>query len=147
MKRSLGLTLLFSLVALAGTPQLFKQPQPLLATTTQEQLIAVHGYGGSGEELIQRCSAVTRMSPDHRVNQEDAPALSFCLGFISGVVDIRAIAVAGGAQKGPYCIPESGVTSYQLARIVLKYGNDHPEELHYAAALLVFNALSKAFPC
>lgn len=141
MKRRYGLTLLFSLVALAGPAR------PVAAIAAQDEQVGIRVYGGSAEKLIEECSAVNRMTPDNRINPADAPALSFCTGYISGIVDFHQLVIADQKTKGPYCVPGGNVTFYQLARIVLKYGNDHPEELHLAAALVVTEALTRAFPC
>jgi hypothetical protein len=43
-------------------------------------------------------------------------------------------------------VPDS-VTSTQLAKVIVKYGNDHPQELHLPGVIVVTNALLAAFPC
>ncbi|MFP6801731.1 MAG: Rap1a/Tai family immunity protein, partial [Pseudomonadales bacterium] len=47
-----------------------------------------------------------------------------------------------------FCVPEgeNGVTAGQLRKIVVKYLNENPEELHLTAGSLVSNALNEAFP-
>jgi hypothetical protein len=44
-----------------------------------------------------------------------------------------------------YCVDE-GVIGGQIEKIVLKFLNDHPEELHWSAFVAVNNALVAAFP-
>jgi hypothetical protein len=44
------------------------------------------------------------------------------------------------------CIPSTAKLG-QLMRVVTKYLEEHPEQLHLAAAGLVYNALIEAFPC
>ena len=44
------------------------------------------------------------------------------------------------------CTPK-GASLGQLARVVKKYLQDHPEFLHLDAGGLVYNALNEAFPC
>ena len=46
----------------------------------------------------------------------------------------------------PVCFP-SGVNATQLAKIVVKYGDDHPEKLNIGSAAFVIIALQEAFPC
>jgi hypothetical protein len=44
------------------------------------------------------------------------------------------------------CVPE-GVNGDQLARIFLKYTDEHPENLHLSGSVSVWNALLYTFPC
>ncbi len=66
-----------------------------------------------------------------------------CVGF--------AMAVAGLASWLPYDAPAAcfmeTVTLGQLRDIMVKYLDDHPEELHYSATSLAAKAFAKAFPC
>lgn len=41
----------------------------------------------------------------------------------------------------------SEVTYGQVHKIVLKYMEDHPSELHFNAEVLIFKSLQNAFPC
>jgi len=65
-----------------------------------------------------------------------------CVGYIKGVADTSD----GKSWEGyPYCI--GGVITGQLQKIVIKYMNEHPEDLHLAAYSLVQSAFLEAFPC
>ena len=44
------------------------------------------------------------------------------------------------------CIPDA-LTVGEVRNIVVRYMEEHPEELHYASIALVNNALEEAFPC
>jgi hypothetical protein len=44
------------------------------------------------------------------------------------------------------CWPK-GVTVFQAVRVVTKWLNDHPEDLHNTARVEVMKALMAAFPC
>jgi hypothetical protein len=72
-----------------------------------------------------------------------------CHGFIEGIIDRDTIATTddkGHALGRTFCVP--GETSEgELARVVVKYGNDHPQELPYPAAFIVLFAMQGAFPC
>lgn len=69
-----------------------------------------------------------------------------CFGFILGTHSGYFIARTGSQQKLVFCIP-SGVTNLQTVKIVVKYLNNHPEELHQSADVLVIEAMTAAFPC
>ncbi len=49
------------------------------------------------------------------------------------------------AIKGAFCMPKE-VTNQQRIKIVLKYINNHPEQLHLPASFLIITAYSEAFP-
>ena len=71
--------------------------------------------------------------------------------FDQGVCGGFAIAVAGIVDNYPVagyrtCIP-SGVLAGQLNNIMVKFLDDHPERLHYAATSLAVEAFVEAFPC
>ena len=63
-----------------------------------------------------------------------------CMGFVAGISDAMSIA----AIKA--CFPP-GVTAGQTADVVKRFLGQHPERRHEAAAGLVAQALSEAFPC
>lgn len=45
------------------------------------------------------------------------------------------------------CFPENGITNEQAVRIVLKYLNEHPAELHQDQTYLTFLAFRDAYRC
>ena len=47
---------------------------------------------------------------------------------------------------GVVCLPK-GVTTEQGLKVLVKYMEDHPEELHDRTAELAFRAFVKAWPC
>jgi Rap1a immunity proteins len=97
--------------------------------TTNVELSDVHGT-----ELLRFCNR----SPG-------TAEFQFCDAFIVGVRDGVVLAVALRDAKPILDIPKD-VKQEQMRAFVVKYLNDHPEELHKPAGLLVIFALSKAFP-
>jgi len=70
-----------------------------------------------------------------------------CAGYIAGVVDtIATLSDWGVIAEKPFCLPNHA-TLYQLSRVMVKYFNEHPEELHLTASSLVLTTLPEAFPC
>jgi hypothetical protein len=108
----------------------------------------------SGNELVHACEVAIPT----QIEDKDWIEAFYCLGYLSGARaaigferDINyAESVVRPKQTGPpvfrICIPEEA-TQDQLAKVVVKYLNDHPERLHEDAFLLVFAAYSDAFPC
>lgn len=69
-----------------------------------------------------------------------------CLTYIAGVSDTHSvISGVSPAAKG-FCSPEK-VELGQLRRIVMKWLQGHPKNVHEQAAGLVLGALTDAFPC
>ena len=69
----------------------------------------------------------------------------FCEAFIEGVRDGVVLATELRGAK-PIIETPAGAKQEQLKDAVLKYLNEHPEEHHKPAAVLVVAALSQAFP-
>ena len=64
-------------------------------------------------------------------------------GFCSGIVEGTMWSLPGW---GVVCLPK-GVTTGQGLKVLIKYMEDHPEELHDRTAELAFRAFVKAWPC
>jgi hypothetical protein len=92
-----------------------------------------------GNELLQDCTAVSPGNPSGMFGPE------WCYGYLMGLNDMRVLSRTF-PNLTAYCIPE-GVTMAQVKSVVMKYLQEHPEELHYPSVRLVNSALSQAFPC
>jgi hypothetical protein len=92
----------------------------------------------SGNFLLVSCQLVVKKTDDKTVSQDNFESFrdGYCRGIIEGVAD-----------TSPNVCPIKGSTYGQDARIVVKYLQDHPEELHLANTALVEKALAKVFPC
>jgi Rap1a immunity proteins len=76
----------------------------------------------------------------------DCPGLQRIL--LQGAIDTFELKKVTGSQKyeaQSICIPDD-VTSEQPIRAFMKYSDDHPEELHKSAPLVVWEAMHQAFP-
>jgi Rap1a immunity proteins len=88
---------------------------------------------------------------------------SLCFGYITGVNETllywqgnyrRSQSEAGPLNSkqifwlspNVYCTPKT-VTNGQIQQVVTKYLNEHPEDLHIDASLLIGKALTAAYPC
>jgi len=70
-----------------------------------------------------------------------------CSSYIVGVVDIHSAFVGWKDLERYWCFPSNNMGKSQLVRVVTKYLQEHPEDLHFLASGLVANALILAFPC
>jgi hypothetical protein len=110
---------------------------------------------GHGEELVTSCRApddVERSvggSIPMKDLLEEFKRSGTCMGFIQGVIDSDTIAhtdSSGHPAGRNLCVPAEA-SGRQLAKIVVKYGDDHPQQLHFPAAVIVILAMKDAFPC
>ena len=102
------------------------------ASVSGDQGIVVSGL--KGHDLLRLCTSRT-----------DSSELNFCFGYIEGIRD--GLVWLAVAQKSKSSVAISGkVTKEQLADVVVKYLNQHPQRQDRAAGILVFIALKQAFP-
>ena len=92
---------------------------------------------GDGSELLHICQ--TYLDEDQ---MKESISSGFCIGFLHGVSSTTAIF----PELFRVCIPD-GVSSDQLVRVVIKYLEDHPAELHEQELVLTVLAFREAFPC
>lgn len=91
------------------------------------------GSYANGQQLHDFCQEERAASVQHGA----------CYFYSAAIADVLATTVI---NKFRACIPMT-VKSEQARDVVTKFLEDHPELRHYAAAGLVGEALSKAFPC
>ena len=70
----------------------------------------------------------------------------YWIGYLGGFND-AAVLIDTAAAHGIYCVPPTGIENDQLVRVVKKYLDEHPEDLHQSARILILFALREAFPC
>lgn len=101
-------------------------------------------FGKTGADVTADCKVKAR--PTGQVMPEtEVMNVLMCASYIQGVVEGGAW-VAEPSSQFPVCL-DHGVSVLQLAQVVAKYGDDHPEHLHWAGARFVIEALRVAFPC
>jgi hypothetical protein len=98
-------------------------------------IVSAHAWGALTWMPASRLSTYCNSSlPDER---------NICSAYVAGIAEV----VTNEDYKGyRACIPW-GADVLQLAAVIKKYLNDHPEELHYNGAGIVAKALGLAFPC
>jgi hypothetical protein len=89
---------------------------------------------GDGAEDLKGCRAA---SEKRRV---DDFKVWFCMGIVQG-------ALWSLQKASAVCLPDDGVSTGQGLIVLVKYMNDHPEELHEQTSILAFRAFVKAWPC
>jgi hypothetical protein len=110
-----------------------------------------------GNDLLAYCQELIDTADKKRAMPDGGPEMvlyayrvSWCGGFVDGVVNANALYqdyLKNTKTKPYFCPPESGMTTGQSVRVVVKFLRDHPESLHVVPGALVLVALRTAFPC
>ena len=69
------------------------------------------------------------------------------MGYIQGLLDAYTVFSTRDPSLNVFCMPEQGVSTAQARILIVKWLRENPKRLHEQARLLVFHALSAAFPC
>ena len=122
---------------------------PLICRAQSGARDGTEGYYLTADRLAAQCRTSIRLETDEKANWIDASIAQMCNGYLQGAVDTFEFERETGVQKYSgqlACVP-STVSVGQLVRVYVKYADEHPEELHLAGSIMVWNAIHKAFPC
>jgi hypothetical protein len=103
----------------------------------------------SGNEQLEMCTKALMIYERGAGAKNVLEGMMFgeCLAHIEGVRDTMINYNNQLPKSSQTCFPKSGGTNGQSVRIVLKYLNEHPKDLHENRTLLTINALHSAYPC
>ena len=104
-----------------------------------------------GNQLLAQCtnllSVVDQTSKSEKPG-ESAFQSGSCTGIALGVTHtILVYNLAAEPSKPLACLPSTGIQTGQAVRIIVKYMQEHPEDLHQDAVAIAVVALGQAFPC
>lgn len=100
----------------------------------------------NGTRLLQTCSAAQARLAGEVLSADASADAALCLGFLEGFAWGHGWAAWRKGEDMYFCPPET--FSYRDAvPAVLDYLGAHPERMDTDAHILVFSALSVAFPC
>jgi hypothetical protein len=102
----------------------------------------------TGGDLAHDCKIYVKWVDSRTLPPQDAVDGTQCLEYIKGATDAFIYANDRNWVTPPdsMCVPQ-GFQGTQAVLIVLKYLDNHPENLHFEASGLVWTALHSAFPC
>lgn len=106
-----------------------------------------------GNSLLRVCQeAVDGVNnPREKLGESDAVRRGAytiaCANFLQGVTQTNILFHPGPTAAPTPCLPENGVSNSQAARIVVRFLQANPEQLHQAAVINAILALDSAFPC
>lgn len=105
----------------------------------------------NGETFLTKCKTLvdSQITPKNQDAVEASMGAGQCAGIISGIRHLNGFYELhlADTEKNPlFCIPAKA-TNKQLWMVVIKYIEDHPEDMHEHEMNLVVLAFNKAFPC
>jgi hypothetical protein len=100
------------------------------------------GPACAGEDLLRGCRAAVE---NRLFTPKDQAEGGACVGVIVGVAAGAVIQSRALNAPRPFCLPNA--SNDQLARVVIKYIDQHPEVMHWPFPELAYHALKDAWPC
>lgn len=89
-----------------------------------------------------------KQADGNEVSPQEQIESIYCLAYLSGFTDsVRLSSHFDKPKAQKICLPETGASNEQLARVVTKWLREHPDTLHQAARIEIMIAFEKAFPC
>lgn len=102
---------------------------------------------GTALDLLNKCQRLDRslkIESDGVTFDQDF-ASSYCWGFMSALHQTARLNV-DGQNMLMTCVPPE-VTTSQVIKIFIRFGERNPAQLHLSAVPIVINSLLDAFPC
>jgi hypothetical protein len=101
-----------------------------------------------GNELSEQCTVALRTT--EHPTEMDGFNTGACFGLVDGIRETLMLWNTVDSQHNEArfhgCIPTE-VTLEEAVKVVMKYLNDHPTQLHQRDAFLVVIALANGYPC
>ena len=95
----------------------------------------------SAKYLLKYCN----LTDEQVQGSKTALLYGLCIGTIDGINSTLRV-VEGRAGKECAAIPY-GVTTGEIVKIVVRYGERHPDRTHFPLSLVALEALRDAWPC
>ena len=101
----------------------------------------------TGADLLKYCQVVLEKKPDNAAMLDGVG----CVAYLRGMSETFDLWKAFNERRRqnnppPACVP-NGVTSREIAIVVVKYIRRHPTEMHHAVSDVALTALMDAYPC
>lgn len=103
-------------------------------------------FDGDSNQLLRECKAEIRLLDGQSTSAGESLQASDCAGFVRGAVDAYMIMKSLDPKSVDICTQDN-VTVGELIRVVSRYMDEHPQQLHFPAAVTIYNAMHTAFPC
>ena len=98
----------------------------------------------TANDFVEACQSVINYETTHKDEITDTINVGMCSGYLDAFFQFSPI--IRDHYKIEDCSPDK-VTYGQIIKIFIKYVNEHPEQLHMRAWVILVAALRNAFPC
>jgi hypothetical protein len=112
---------------------------PALAGPSADDLPSANDVMPSCRSLLRKVQTQPHFDADKSYKKED-------VACITGLDVVTLMFSLAPADDPPFCIPDD-VTLGQRVAVVVKYIDQHPEEMHQSFAYLAYRASEEAWPC
>lgn len=101
----------------------------------------------NGSALLRQCNLMLDSKEIMNASRLEVLGAGQCIGKVAGVRN--TLVYLSDLKEMPKLLCANGafITNDQSVRIVVKYLNDHPKDLHMEPSALIMMALMDAFPC
>lgn len=96
-----------------------------------------------GNQLLDECSHALKGPESYGLN---FIAASRCFGYLEGITSTSFLYQRRGTET-LFCLPENSIQNIEATKIVVKYLENHPEQLHKHKLILAIDAFTQAYPC
>jgi hypothetical protein len=114
-------------------------------------LVGMLASGGAmaedGNQLLQQCQSAVRGLDNISKPSDQGVDIGHCFGMVNGIKATMMYHYPMLPQAYKTCFPDGGVSDAQGTRVVTKYLQDNPAQLHEEATFLTILAFMKAYPC
>ena len=107
----------------------------------------------TGNNLLESCQKAVRFFDNNGGPSDDVFQAGWCFGWVSSILEHSQMSIQWrGVTKSDdtfleFCLPTEGIPVIQGVRVLVKYLQDHPEQLHENAMGLTIAAFKNSFPC
>lgn len=124
----------------------------MLLTTAPCAKAAGASRSVDGNKLLQDCSAYLRYNDSGAISRESLINAVFCQGYVLGMLEMHLSYTppkpySGHKTTTPLFCPPDEIQTLQAIRVVVRYLQAHPEQLHWGGGVLATLALIDGFPC
>lgn len=114
-----------------------------VAALSLASITCASAASSNGNELLEACQANLQFM-DKSSAKPDTYQIGFCQGLLHTVLD--TVGPDSNISMLKACPPDT-VSIGQATRVVTRYLQEHPEQLHLRDTTLAYAAIKKAFPC
>ena len=116
-----------------------------IAMTATESAAAAPAPNDAGPAFVSHCRSGIRLLNNDTAGNDNLGAVQ-CLSYIDGFLDANGVTHLTNDGKQLFCLPEHFSVD-EAARVVVKWADANPEQLHQGRRMIVMMALMQGYSC